>query len=146
MVVTYFTHWPSGSQLLSWGHKSKSCISYIYIMSHYSSKISYEVVMKVIWWLEDQHNMRNCIKGSKHWEGWEPLLWPIEPTSPEQSRVVLLLLFFCVCVFFVALAGLEFRDLSALWVLGLTACTPHLARSRILIALHLAVQSLPYQQ
>ena len=40
-----------------------SCISNIYIITHKSSKISYDVVTKITFMVGAQHNMRTGIKG-----------------------------------------------------------------------------------
>jgi hypothetical protein len=67
-----------------WGH-----ISDIYSMTHNSGKMTImkEVSTTRILCLGGggHHNMRICIKGSQHWEGWEPLVRRIRSGSPNST-------------------------------------------------------------
>lgn len=44
---------------------------------------SYNIALKFYSW---GHNLRNCIRGSQHWGGWEPLLWVF--TLPNRSCLI----------------------------------------------------------
>lgn len=55
------------------GHISDICTSEFYITNPNSSKISDEVAKEITLWLGGHYNMRDCIKGLRHQEGWEPL-------------------------------------------------------------------------
>lgn len=49
-------------------------IADIYVTIHKSSKIAVMKQQQNNSMVVSHHNVRNCVKGSQRWEGWEPLL------------------------------------------------------------------------